>query len=105
LPRPIYNFTFLLVSGSSLRSLDAKHFCSRRYDRSMSFTNFLFYGNELSLFMLEVMLFTSVDMRLRSAAFSGPITYLIMWVLNYFRHRLGKHNLSEKSLIDSRFLM
>jgi hypothetical protein len=71
----------------------------------MSFTNFLFYGNELSLFMLEVMLFTSVDMRLRSAAFSGPITYLIMWVLNYFRHRWGKHNLSEKSLIDSKFLI
>jgi len=74
-------------------------------DRMMAFSNVLFYGNELSLFMLQVMMFTSIDMRLRNAAFSGPITYLIMWVLNYIRHQWGENNLSQKSLVDKKFLI
>eukprot|EP00192_Tetraselmis_astigmatica_P007222 CAMPEP_0117648244 /NCGR_PEP_ID=MMETSP0804-20121206/289_1 /TAXON_ID=1074897 /ORGANISM="Tetraselmis astigmatica, Strain CCMP880" /LENGTH=734 /DNA_ID=CAMNT_0005453809 /DNA_START=315 /DNA_END=2519 /DNA_ORIENTATION=+ len=74
-------------------------------DRNSSFTEVLFYGHELSLFMLQVMLFTSVDMRLRNAAFSGPVTYFIMWVVNKLRHEWGENNLSKKSLVDKKFLI
>ena len=78
---------------------------SPRKDAYNSFTDVLFYGNELSLFMMQVMVFACIDMRLRNAAFSGAITYMIMWTVGYLRTEWGKNNLSQKSLIDKKFLI
>eukprot|EP00191_Tetraselmis_sp_GSL018_P009876 CAMPEP_0177615986 /NCGR_PEP_ID=MMETSP0419_2-20121207/23841_1 /TAXON_ID=582737 /ORGANISM="Tetraselmis sp., Strain GSL018" /LENGTH=849 /DNA_ID=CAMNT_0019113867 /DNA_START=777 /DNA_END=3326 /DNA_ORIENTATION=- len=74
-------------------------------DRWNAFGGILFYGNELSLFMLQVMIFTVIDLRAKSATFSGAITYLVMRLLSFVRDQWGKDNLSKKALIDRRFLI
>lgn len=79
--------------------------CLRRKDRHKSFTEVMFYGNELSLFMMQVLVFTAIDMRVRNAAFSGSITYLVMCTLGYLRREWGENNLSQKSMVDKKFLI
>jgi len=81
------------------------HVLSLREDRWNAFGGILFYGNELSLFMLQVMIFTVIDLRAKSATFSGAITYLVMRLLSFVRDQWGKDNLSKKALIDRRFLI
>lgn len=46
-----------------------------------------------------------VDMGTTNFAVAAFVTYLVEYVLRYYRHQVGENNLSEKSLVDSRFLI
>ena len=101
-PNPIPLQTNTTATTEPLSPL---HRLDYRKDKHKSFTDVLFYGNELSLFMMQVLVFACIDMRLHNAAFSGGITYLVMWIVGFLRNEWGENNLSQKSLIDKKFLI
>mmetsp|Transcript_15499 Transcript_15499/g.36842 ORF Transcript_15499/g.36842 Transcript_15499/m.36842 type:complete len:151 (+) Transcript_15499:286-738(+) len=74
-------------------------------DTRKAFSSVIFYGNELSLFMMQVMVFAAIDMSVQSAALSGAVTYIVMFALTFLRDELGKSNISKKAFIDKRFLI
>ena len=55
--------------------------------------------------MANILVFCCVDMATTNFALAAFICYLFEVVLRYFRAQIGENNLSEKTLIDSRFLI
>ena len=70
----------------------------------------LFYGNELSLVIFEILCFLTFDLAFSgsfvgSYFISAAITFIIYRTLSLVRRSLGQRNLSQKTLIDDRFLI
>lgn len=72
---------------------------------SFAFTSVIFYGNEWSLLLFDMLLFAIVDLIAQNYVLAAVITYIIGWGLQCVRDFLGKGNLGRKTLIDNRFLI
>ena len=75
-----------------------------------SISSILFYGNELSLVIFEILCFLTFDLAFSgsfvgSYFISAAITFIIYRTLSLIRRSLGQRNLSQKTLIDDRFLI
>ena len=73
-------------------------------------SNILFYGNELTLVIFEILTFLTFDLAFSSKYIgsyfiSAAITFIIYRILSVLRRALGQRNLSQKTLIDDRFLI
>ncbi|XP_065896707.1 meckelin-like isoform X2 [Dysidea avara] len=72
---------------------------------SFSFTSIIFYGNEWSLLLFDILLFAIVDLVGQNYVLAAIVTYIIGWGIRYMRDYLGKRNLGRKTLVDDRFLI
>ena len=73
-------------------------------------SSILFYGNELTLVIFEILSFLTFDLAFSNAYvgsyfISAAITFLIYRGFTVMRRSLGQRNLSQKTLIDERFLI
>ncbi|XP_023223368.1 meckelin-like [Centruroides sculpturatus] len=73
-------------------------------DNGYSFDNILFRGQEVTIVIFEVMLFTIVDMVAEDYVYSAIVTFIIAKIIKSIRQSVGKRNLVKKALIDERFL-
>ena len=74
-------------------------------DNGHSFDSVLLYGNEFSLIVFEVLVFSFVDLFTADYLISALITYIVTNLISILRYTLGKRNLATKTLIDKRFLI
>ena len=68
-------------------------------------SNVLFYGSEVNLFVFELLSFTIFDVAFKSYVVAATITYLLSTIVWISRQSLARRNMSEKTLIDKRFLI
>uniref|UniRef100_A0A673A0M6 Transmembrane protein 67 n=1 Tax=Sphaeramia orbicularis TaxID=375764 RepID=A0A673A0M6_9TELE len=74
-------------------------------DDAHSFSNVLFYGNEVTLLIFDTLFFCVVDLGSQSFVLAAVLTYLQQMIFRLIRHSLGRRNLSNKTLVDERFLI
>ncbi|KAK3586521.1 hypothetical protein CHS0354_035056 [Potamilus streckersoni] len=74
-------------------------------DNGHSFDQVLFYGNEMTLLVFEILLFCIVDLIFTNYIIAGVITYIITELLSMARNSGGTKNLARKTLVDERFLI
>ncbi|KAI0219965.1 Meckelin [Lamellibrachia satsuma] len=74
-------------------------------DNGHSFDNVLFFGNETTLIIFEILLFCLIDVILHNFVLAGILTYFIGYVTVVVRNSLGQANLAKKTLVDKRFLI
>ena len=55
--------------------------------------------------IFNILVFAIVDLETTNFAVAAFVTYLVNYVLTYYRGQAGENNLAEKSLVDSRFLI
>ena len=74
-------------------------------DDGRSFNSVLFYGNEWTLLLFDVLLFAIVDLIATDYVLAGFLTYLIDRLVTHLRDSFGRRNLARKTLVDERFLI
>ncbi|XP_054290013.1 meckelin-like [Macrosteles quadrilineatus] len=74
-------------------------------DNGHSFDKVLFYGNESTLFSMDLMGFCFFQVITGDFLLAAIITALLAKVLMVIRHIGGRRNLAKKTLIDERFLI
>lgn len=75
------------------------------HDFGNSFSKVLFYGAEFQLFMLDVLMFATVNMCTRNATVAAAVTFGVWMVISRVRDTLGEQNISRKALVDPHFLI
>ena len=75
------------------------------HDFSNTFGRLTFYKQEYLLLIWNLLVFASIDASLKNTAFSAALCWLLHMFLVYWRKSNGSNNISQKSLIDSRFLV
>ncbi|KAL8605996.1 hypothetical protein ACOMHN_040495 [Nucella lapillus] len=74
-------------------------------DNGHSFDQVLFYGNEISLILLDILLFCVVDLIWQNYLLDGVIVFLSIIFVTMLRDTFGRKNLARKTLVDERFLI
>ena len=74
-------------------------------DNGRSFNKVLFYGNEWTLMLFELLVFAAVDLISEDFVLGGVLTYIISKGLAIARNTFGRKNLARKTLVDERFLI
>ncbi|ESO89760.1 hypothetical protein LOTGIDRAFT_192673 [Lottia gigantea] len=74
-------------------------------DNGHSFDQVLFYGNELTLILFDILMFCMVDYAAQDFVLAGVLTYLVSELITMARTIGGKKNLASKTLVDDRFLI
>ena len=74
-------------------------------DDGRSFNSVLFYGNEWTLMLFDLLVFAVMDLASKDFVFAGIFTYLVTKFLTILRDNLGRKNLTRKTLVDERFLI
>eukprot|EP00731_Ephydatia_muelleri_P007668 Em0004g6a len=74
-------------------------------DTSFSFDSILFYGKEWMLLQLDILVFAVVDLVAQNYVLAAIVTLAISLVTKQVRDSAGSRNLSQKALIDNRFLL
>ncbi|KNC46586.1 meckelin [Thecamonas trahens ATCC 50062] len=69
------------------------------------FTNVTFYGLEFSLLLLNIMVYAITDVIFNNAFISALVTWLVEAGLGVLRRWMGAKNLTQKTLVDERFLI
>eukprot|EP00798_Chlamydomonas_sp_ICE-L_P007190 gene7190-298_t len=75
------------------------------HDYFNMWTNTMFFGIELRLFIFEALFFCTVDMELRNIPVTAIITYVVIQFLRIVRIRLGEDNIAKKTLVSPHFLV
>ncbi len=75
------------------------------HDFSNTFGKLTFYKQEYILIIWNLLVFCSIDASVKNTAISAALSWLLYTVLLYWRRSYGVVNISQKSLIDSRFLV
>lgn len=73
-------------------------------DNGYSFDSILFRGQEVTIIIFEVLLFTIVDMIAEDFIYSAIVTFIVAKIIKSARQSIGKRNVVKKALIDERFL-
>ncbi|KAJ8343775.1 hypothetical protein SKAU_G00311040 [Synaphobranchus kaupii] len=71
----------------------------------VSFTNVLYYSNELTLLLFDTLLFCIIDLGSQDLVLATVLTYAVQQVLDCLRYYISRHNVSEKTLVDQCFLI
>ncbi|XP_037984807.1 meckelin isoform X2 [Motacilla alba alba] len=74
-------------------------------DEGHSFTDVLYYGNETTLLIFDILFFSVVDLASQSFVLAAILTYLQQEIFRFIRTTLGQKNLASKTLVDQRFLI
>ncbi|XP_043922225.1 meckelin [Protopterus annectens] len=74
-------------------------------DEGHSFSEVLYYGNEPTLLIFDMLFFSLVDVATQNAVLAAVITYLQQQFFEMIRKAVGKKNLASKTLVDERFLI
>ncbi|XP_007537462.1 meckelin [Erinaceus europaeus] len=74
-------------------------------DESYSFSNVLYYGNEATLLIFDLLFFCVVDLACQNFILAACLTYLQQEIFRFIRNTIGQKNLASKTLVDQRFLI
>ncbi|CAM9287044.1 unnamed protein product [Bubo scandiacus] len=74
-------------------------------DEGHSFSDVLYYGNETTLLIFDILFFSVVDLASQSFVLAAVLTYLQQEIFRFIRNTLGQKNLASKTLVDERFLI
>uniref|UniRef100_F6WIJ8 Transmembrane protein 67 n=1 Tax=Callithrix jacchus TaxID=9483 RepID=F6WIJ8_CALJA len=74
-------------------------------DESYSFSSVLYYGNEATLLIFDLLFFCVVDLACQNFILAAFLTYLQQEIFRYIRNTVGQKNLASKTLVDQRFLI
>uniref|UniRef100_A0A8B9IZV2 Transmembrane protein 67 n=1 Tax=Amazona collaria TaxID=241587 RepID=A0A8B9IZV2_9PSIT len=74
-------------------------------DEGQSFSDVLYYGNETTLLIFDILFFSVVDLASQSFVLAAILTYLQQEMFRFIRSTLGQKNLASKTLVDERFLI
>jgi meckelin len=74
-------------------------------DDGKSFNSVLFYGNEWTLMLFDLLFFCIVDYIAVNYVLAGVLTYFTSKILVTLRDSLGRKNLARKTMVDERFLI
>uniref|UniRef100_A0A8C3XKR5 Transmembrane protein 67 n=1 Tax=Chelydra serpentina TaxID=8475 RepID=A0A8C3XKR5_CHESE len=74
-------------------------------DEGHSFSDVLFYGNEATLLIFDILFFSVVDLASQSFVLAAVLTYLQQEIFRFIRNTAGQKNLASKTLVDERFLI
>ncbi len=75
------------------------------HDFSNTFGRLTFYKQELLLITWNALVFCSIDASVKNTAVSAALCWALYALVIIWRKRSGATNISQKSLIDSRFLI
>uniref|UniRef100_A0A8C0A9J3 Transmembrane protein 67 n=1 Tax=Bos mutus grunniens TaxID=30521 RepID=A0A8C0A9J3_BOSMU len=74
-------------------------------DEGYSFSSVLYYGNEATLLIYDLMFFCVVDLACQNFILAAFLTYLQQEIFRFIRDAVGQKNLASKTLVDQRFLI
>lgn len=74
-------------------------------DEGYSFSNVLYYGNEATLLIFDLLFFCVVDLACQNFILAACLTYLQQEIFRFLRNTIGQKNLASKTLVDQRFLI
>ncbi|KFP71627.1 Meckelin, partial [Acanthisitta chloris] len=74
-------------------------------EKSIFYNDVLYYGNETTLLIFDILFFSIVDLASQSFVLAAILTYLQQEIFGFIRNRLGQKNLAAKTLVDERFLI
>ncbi|XP_077023320.1 meckelin isoform X3 [Tamandua tetradactyla] len=74
-------------------------------DEAYSFSSVLYYGNEATLLIFDLLFFCVVDLACQNFILSAFLTYLQQEIFRFIRNTVGQRNLASKTLVDQRFLI
>uniref|UniRef100_A0A2K5QQ76 Transmembrane protein 67 n=1 Tax=Cebus imitator TaxID=2715852 RepID=A0A2K5QQ76_CEBIM len=70
-----------------------------------SFSSVLYYGNEATLLIFDLLFFCVVDLACQNFILAAFLTYLQQEIFRYICNTVGQKNLASKTLVDQRFLI
>uniref|UniRef100_A0A2K6GEA5 Transmembrane protein 67 n=1 Tax=Propithecus coquereli TaxID=379532 RepID=A0A2K6GEA5_PROCO len=88
-------FVFKLKSNAIFKNLN----------ESYSFSSVLYYGNEATLLIFDLLFFCVVDLACQNFVLAAFLTYLQQEIFRFIRNTAGQKNLASKTLVDQRFLI
>ncbi|XP_008430860.1 meckelin isoform X1 [Poecilia reticulata] len=91
-----------VIGMEFMEPADKSYFYS---DEAHSFSNVLFYGNEATLLIFDILFFCVVDLGSQNFVLAAALTYLQQMIFRFIRNTLGRRNLANKTLVDQRFLI
>uniref|UniRef100_A0A2K5Z4P8 Transmembrane protein 67 n=1 Tax=Mandrillus leucophaeus TaxID=9568 RepID=A0A2K5Z4P8_MANLE len=96
-----------LCSMSNISVFLLSHKCFGYYihDEGYSFSSVLYYGNEATLLVFDLLFFCVVDLACQNFILASFLTYLQQEIFRYIRNTVGQKNLVSKTLVDQRFLI
>ncbi|KAL0599023.1 Meckelin [Plecturocebus cupreus] len=74
-------------------------------DEGYSFSSVLYYGNEATLLIFDLLFFCVVDLACQNFVLAAFLTYLQQEIFRYIHNTVGQKNLASKTLVDQRFLI
>ncbi|XP_068789138.1 meckelin isoform X2 [Struthio camelus] len=74
-------------------------------DEGHTFSDVLYYGNETTLLIFDILFFSVVDLASQSFVLAAILTYLQEEIFKFIRNTVGQKNLASKTLVDERFLI
>ncbi|XP_019406039.1 PREDICTED: meckelin isoform X1 [Crocodylus porosus] len=74
-------------------------------DEGHSFSDVLYYGNETTLLIFDMLFFSVVDLASQSFVLAAILTYVQQEIFRFIRNTVGQKNLASKTLVDERFLI
>ncbi|XP_032105084.1 meckelin isoform X2 [Sapajus apella] len=74
-------------------------------DEGYSFSSVLYYGNEATLLIFDLLFFCVVDLACQNFILAAFLTYLQQEIFRYICNTVGQKNLASKTLVDQRFLI
>uniref|UniRef100_A0A8D0HDF1 Transmembrane protein 67 n=1 Tax=Sphenodon punctatus TaxID=8508 RepID=A0A8D0HDF1_SPHPU len=74
-------------------------------DEGYSFSDVIYYGNEATLLIFDMLFFSVVDIASQSFVLAAVLTYLQQEIFRFIRNTVGQKNLASKTLVDERFLI
>ena len=74
-------------------------------DRSFGFQSTMFYGNELSLMMMDILFYLMWDLVTKNTFVAIFLCYLSNKCIEFLRTSFGERNIAQKALIDDAFLV
>ena len=74
-------------------------------DDGRSFNSILFYGNEWTLMFFDLLTFAAMDLIYPDYVLAGIMSYILSKIVLLLRNKLGRSNLTRKTLVDERFLI
>ena len=74
-------------------------------DPAMTLETVLFMGKEFSMLLMDLLMFSLMDLAVGNSLVSALTTYLVSKAIAYVRYSLGESNISKKTMVDKRFII
>ena len=74
-------------------------------DVEYTYSRVVFYGNESSLMVMNILAFTTCDLWFGNTLLSAMLTYFLELAVVWARKSFGSTNLAHKTMVDERFLI